>query len=269
MRSSTHLAAARLTAMALFLFVGSAVHLVHAQPIPGEDFGKKSFEELKAALMKEPGAQHVINALRKKGDKRAIPILKEALPKVADRESRQQIARALIGLGDKDDAGWPILEKYALETIESDMPMPLLLDDKGQIIRGKPNPAFLAWCKKNNVDPNAGFEQYVYKSQGDIELIAEVGDKRAIPLLMKALNSSNIYAASRAAMGLARRQHKDAIKPMLAICEKAHPEVAASVAEALAFFDDPRAQAAAEKFIKSKAILESRRKEAKEKGFLK
>lgn len=232
----------------------------------GEHFGQKSFDELQAALKENPAASHVIHALRIKGDKRAIPLLKEALAKVGEKKPRQDIARALIELGDKEDIAWPIIEEYGRAAIESDMPTPLVFDDKGQIIRGEKNPKFLEWCQAKGINPNLAFDQYVYQFQTDVELLGLSDDKRAVPLLLKGLDSANPWIAARAAMGLARLQFKDAVQPIIAACARVTPELASAIAQALVFFDTSEAQAAADKYVKSKAILESRRKQAKAKG---
>jgi hypothetical protein len=66
-------------------------------------------------------------------------------------------------------------------------------------------------------------------------------------------------------MGLAKLQDKDSIPLIIEACEKVSRERALMMAIALVYFDDPRAQAAAETLL-DKPVLEERRKRIRDYG---
>lgn len=228
---------------------------------PGENFENKSFDDLKAALAKDPSASHVIHALRKKGDKRAIPILKEAFRQANEDKVKQDIAVALVRLGDEEGMGWQALEKFASEAIDSDMPYPVKTDSKGELVARAFSPEFLKWCETTGKSPNASTDWALHKVPATISALADSGDSRAIPLLLKALRSKNHHAALAAANGLARLHHAAAAKQIISEARKRPPSMAMGMGFALACLDDAEARVAVSEFVKDeRAVAELRRK---------
>jgi hypothetical protein len=69
-----------------------------------------------------------------------------------------------------------------------------------------------------------------------------------------------------AARGLAKLQDKESVPLIIKACKNANPEMVSFLARSLVFFDDPRAQEAAEMFISNKKSLEELRRRIREKG---
>ncbi len=231
-----------------------------------ESFKQLSVEEVIARLEGPPYNLTVVHRLRQLGDKKAIPALREAFKNAGARTEKQAIAAALVALGEDDDFYWEFLVKFAKRAIESEIPFPLMFDKEGRAIKGKFNPEFIAWCERNNIEPRDAAADALYLQPTDVMFIGVTGDRRAFEILLQAIRSRNYLINVRAAQGLARLQDKRAIRPIILACDRAPSEIAPKIAESLVFFDEPEAQAAAVKFIRNKAVLDSLRKRSREKG---
>jgi hypothetical protein len=179
----------------------------------------------------------------------AIPALKEQFERVQNPLLKTKIAAALVRMkGDKDNAHWDFLVKQAMPVLESDAP-----DFKGYDSQGKavssPSPEFQAWAKTHNVSPDSAAEDSIYMLPGRVLLLGWSRDRRAIPLLRQGLSSPNHMVQIMAALGLVEIGDKDSIPLIIAACNKMPAEPAATVAEALVYFDDPQAQSAVDKFL--------------------
>jgi HEAT repeat protein len=193
----------------------------------------------------------------------AIPILKDKFVSTQDVNDKVQIASALVRLGDKDDTYWDFLVRQAAPAIESDAPPIASYDSQGKFVRG-PSPEFVAWAKAHNVSLDSAAEDSMYRSPGKVMMLAVTGDPRGIPLLRRALSSSNFMIQTFAAEGLAGMKDKDSIPLIIAACQRAPTEVAAMIAESLMYFDDPQAQSAADRYLPKESAKALR--EAKAKG---
>lgn len=203
----------------------------------------------------------------KAGPALAIPILEQSFDKVkyADTQEsfdpKEQIANALVSLGDKRNVYWDYLLEQATLAVDGDVPFPFALG-------GDPNaptapkqlqptppkrpeltPEFLAWAKAHNLSPESAEEDAMYWLPGKVLFLAETGDPRGVPLLQRALWSKNFLIQSSAAQGLAQAQDKDSIPLLIAACERSPAAAGAIALFALVYFDDPEAQAAAAKYL--------------------
>jgi HEAT repeat protein len=237
----------------------------------GQDSSQLSADELERRLTEHPEEEAYAYGLRKRakqGDEKARPALKRLFESNNKPTTKRAIALALVRLGEKDDKYWDEIARPAKERVESDMPTILAFDSNGKSIRGKFSEDFLAWCKKRNVQPESMTMDALYRSQEDIRFLALTRDSRAIPLLMKGLESPNHMVVLKSAEGLARFQHGPAVEKIVAACERLPAESAAAVAEFLLYFKDKKAQMAADKHIPS-AALERKRARAEKDGFSK
>ena len=82
-----------------------------------------------------------------------------------------------------------------------------------------------------------------------VEIVAETRDPRGVRLLRRALSSSHYEIQTIAAAGLARARDKDSVPLIIDACKNASPDAASSIAQALVYFDDPRAQSAADQYL--------------------
>jgi hypothetical protein len=193
----------------------------------------------------------------------AIPDLEKQFPLCKDQLDKAKIAEALVKLGDKDDTYWDFLVQQATPAVDSDAPDLVNVDSQGKEVPGL-SPEFIAWAKAHNSDPNDAAAEAAYIYPGKIALLGETGDRRAIPLLRRALLSLNYLIEANGARGLAEIQDKDSIILILDACKKAPAAAAGLIAESLVYFDDPQAQDAVDKYV-PKVIAKDLR-EARTKG---
>jgi HEAT repeat protein len=96
-----------------------------------------------------------------------------------------------------------------------------------------------------------------------VEIVVKTRDPRGIRLLRRALSSPNSETQNEAANGLARAQDKDSVPLIIDVCKNAPPDVAAVIAsDALVYFDDPRAQSAADQYLSKEAAKFAREEKA-------
>lgn len=196
----------------------------------------------------------------------AIPVLKQQFDAISDTHNKEAIASALVRLGDKEEIYWDFLVKQSKRALENDAPFPTLFDSSGRTVKGQLSPEFEAWAKANKLSPTEAAYNQVYVIPGDFYYLAKTGDSRGRVLLRTAMSSRNYMVQITAAKGLAKLKDNDSIPLIIQNCEKAPSEVAGAIAWALPFFDDPRAQRAAERFITNQKILDDLRKLKHENG---
>ena len=177
-----------------------------------------------------------------------VAILKGNFASTQDERVKAQIARALIGLGDKENIYWDFLLRQATSALESDASSAVKYDSQGKPIEG-PSPED-AWAKQNAI-------------LNKILMVAEMGDPRGVPFLRRALFSTNSDIQIIAAGGLARARDNDSVPLIIEACKTASPDVASAIAsQALVYFDDPRAQSAADQYLSKEAAKFAREEKA-------
>lgn len=160
--------------------------------------------------------------------------------------NKAHIASALIRLRGKDDRYWNYLVEQANLVLNSDPPFPSNTDSQGKSL---PSPEFDNWVKSHNLDPGLAAEDAMLVSPSYILLLAETGDPRAVPLLHRALLARNYLIQAYAASGLAKLQDRNSIPLIIQACKTDPPDASAAIAQSLLYFNDPKAQAAAEKYM--------------------
>lgn len=198
----------------------------------------------------------------------AIPALKERFVPTKDSLLKAALASALVRLGTKEDIYWEFLKDRVTAAVENDPPSIFLTDSKGKLVRGqgKFSPQFTAWAKSKNLDPNIAAQAQIYEFPNYVTLMGLTGDTRGRELLRRAMSSHNYLVQTAAAKGLAKLKDNNSVPIIVQACEHSPTEIAPMIARALVFFDDPRAQSAADKFISNKALLQQLRKRATQKG---
>lgn len=193
-----------------------------------------------------------INRIAREGAMQAIPGLKRQFELAQDELSKDSIASALVRLGDKDPIWWEYVAQQATAAIESDAPSPMGFDLNGKTVPG-PSSEFIAWAKVHNLTINAAEEIAVRELPGKVAFLAETRDRRAIPLLQRALSSPNVLIQTRAAQALEKFQDKGSIPLIVGACRRAPADAAAAIANfSLARWDDPVAKNAAKEFMPAK-----------------
>jgi HEAT repeat protein len=196
----------------------------------------------------------------------AIPVLEQQFGVVTDVVSRQALASALVRLGDGDPRYWDFLVERATPAVESDAPFPLAFDAAGRPLPRQLTPDFIAWASSHKLSAEAASHEQAYGLPVDLTFLAMTGDPRALPLLRRALASRNYLLQAVAAKGLARLQDVSSVPAIIDAARNAPAQVAELIARTLVFFDDPRAQAAADMFITNREVLDELRKISRERG---
>jgi hypothetical protein len=200
------------------------------------------------------------------GDKSAVPKLTARFNAEKNATAKGTIASVLMRAGVKDEVFFDYVSSEARKSIDSDAPLPLVYGPDGRLLKKKWNPEFLEWCKKHGLDPYDTAMDMLYKWPEGLLFLASSGDPRGYDLLIKAVHSKNFEIAILASRGLVLMRDPRAIDEIIAACEAAPSSEASSLAWALVYFNDPRAQHAAEKFITDNTLLASLRDDAAEHG---
>jgi HEAT repeats len=177
----------------------------------------------------------------------AIPILEKKFVRSKDTFDKAKIAEVLVKLGDRDETYWNFLVGLATLAMQSDAPDVGNFDAQGKSTGLSPK--FVAWAIAHKMSPNEAAENAIYIIPGEVGLLGLTGDHRAIPLLRRALQSHNYFIRANAASGLAQLGDDSSIPLIISACKDAPAEPASVIAEALVYFDDPRAQSAVDTYI--------------------
>jgi hypothetical protein len=180
---------------------------------------------------------------------RAVPILKEQFTKSQDPDAKAHIASVLIRLGEKDTLYWDYVVQQAAGAVKSDPPLPTMYDSGGKVMRGQTSPEFSAWVKAHDVSAEAASEDAAFVIPAKVYYLAATRDPRGVPLLRQALQSRNVLIAAVAAKGLAAAGDNESIPLIIEACKRAPSDSAVAIAESLIFFDDVRAQDAADLYL--------------------
>jgi hypothetical protein len=201
------------------------------------------------------------------GDPGAVANAKEIFALTNDPKIKQRAGSILLHIGKADQAQYDYLTGEAEKALDvaNKMPWPTVYDNEGKIV-DKINPEFLKWCAARKVDARDTFESAYFDAPMPWYFLASARDPRAHDLLVRGLRSPNVMIVVYAAEGLARLQASDALDEIIAAARHAPQETRYSIARALLFFPDSKAQAAAAESM-NKADLDLWRKEIKSKGW--
>jgi HEAT repeat protein len=211
-------------------------------------------------FMRDPDARAAARA----GEEQCVPppppidpaenlaILKKTFLNTQDELDKARTASALISLGDKDDIYWDFLLRLETSLLEGEVSSAVKSDSQGKPIEGPSS--YEAWAKQDRE-----FNEMLTF----VEIVAETREPRGVRLLRRALSSPNSETQNIAASGLARAQDKDAVSLIIDVCKNAPPDVASVIAaNALVYFDDPRAQSAVDQYLSKDAAKFSRAQKA-------
>jgi hypothetical protein len=203
-----------------------------------------------------------LNNLLKRRDAAAVAELERRFAASANRQDKQRIAEVLLSRRQADQPYFDFLAGFARQAVASDAPFPYGYDAAGKLIPGKFSPEFIAWAAAKKVEPASAVPKVFVEYPTDVYLLALTGDPRGAEIFLKGLGSANYMVVYRSAFGLAKLQAKGAIPGIVAAAERAPGEAGELIARTLVLFDDPVAQAAAERLIKNKQLLQALRSNA-------
>lgn len=236
---------------------------VHSQGRPPES---QNVDDLIDKVRQGQFTPATVNSIVQLRAIQAMPVLKQQFATHTETLTRQTLASALIRLGEADPVYWDFLAAHARVAIESDAPFPSAFDADGKLIPRQLSPQFLAWATANNMSPESASSVQVYALPVDVTFLAATGDPRGLALLRRGLTSRNYFIQAVAAKGLARLQDTNSVPVIIDACRKAPAQVSELIARALVFFNDARAQTAAETFITNAEVLAELRRLNREKG---
>src|SRR6266446_4610516 len=208
----------------------------------------KVSEAIEKARPDSPESIYFVEQIAQARAVQAVPMLEEKFVRTQDELDKAHIASALVRLGDNNDIYWDFQVKLVTQAVESDAPSFMSFDSHGKSVPG-PSPEFVAWADAHKLSHEGLGEKQMYLAPGPVGLLALTGDPRAVPLLRRALWSTNFMIEIMGAMGLAKIQDKDSIPRIIEACRRAPAEAAAVIAESLIYFDDPEAQRAVDEYI--------------------
>ena len=200
------------------------------------------------------------------GNPGAVANAKKAFELSNDPLLKQRLASILLAVGVKDKSYQIYLEHAAREALADKTPWPICYRDKEKYDW---NPVFLEWCKKRDLDPLETLKRVHYEVPAPWTYLAAAGDPAFYKLLIEGLSSQNQYIVAMAARGLAKLQDSGAVDSLIAAGRRALPEGRFGIGESLLYFQDPKAQSAADEFLAAtvtKEHAENLRKAAREKG---
>jgi len=204
-------------------------------------------------------SMHYVEAVAHAGRIDAIPILENKFVHTQDPVDKAKIAGVLVRLGDKNDTYWDFLAGVVTVAVDSDAPDVADSDAQGKSLPGL-SPKFIAWAKAHNIPPAEAASNATYVLPAEVMMLGDTRDRRAIPLLRRALHSPNYLIVSAAADGLAEIGDEASVPLIISACKDAPVDARGAIAESLVYFDDAQAQKIVDKFV-PKEIAETRRKE--------
>lgn len=208
----------------------------------------------------DPAAEQLQKLLQAR-DPAAIPLLEEEFERASSQLEKQRTASLLVAWGVRDPY-FAFLLRAAEEAIDSGMPFPLGVNEQGEIVRKVYTEEFLAWCRARGLDPGQAAWRAVYGFPTDVAFLAETSDPRAVPALKRGLLSANPMIAYQSARGLGLLDERQAVPTVIRRLERGPQEVSLLMANALVYFDDPRARQATEEFFVDKQLLAEMRRSA-------
>jgi hypothetical protein len=143
--------------------------------------------------------------LQRIGGPRVTAALRAAFETQGEKRSRQDLAIALIRLGDKDDKYYRYLEAFAKEAVDSDAPDVFVYGADGVPLKPVQwSPEFYAWSAEHGMTIDSAVGQALGTFPSDLMLFAEAAkDPRGADLLRRGLRSHNPLVVSTCALILA------------------------------------------------------------------
>lgn len=202
----------------------------------------------------------VVNDLMHRRDRRLIPFWQEKYEEATAHEDTLMPASVLVFLGADDPKYWSLLYGEAKAAVESGMPAREEMADLPF-----EHPELKTWREERGLT-NEQRAELVWQQMSTMIAFGAAVDPRAFDLLVDCVLGPNQYLYLPCMQGLARLQDKRAIEPMITALGRMSVEAADGGVRFLLYFDDARAQKAAELFAKDKEQLELWRKTVAEQG---
>ena len=202
----------------------------------------------------------VVNELMLQRDRRLIPFWHEKYEQATAREDKLMPAALLVFLGADDPKYWSLLYGEAKAAVESGMPVREEMADLPY-----EHLELKTWREERGLT-NEERAELLWQQMLTMIAFGAAVEPRAFDLLVDCVLGPNEFLYLPCMQGLARLQDKRAIEPMITAIGRMSVGAADWGAEYLLYFDDARAQKAAELFARDKEHLERWRKKVAEQG---
>lgn len=198
-------------------------------------------------------------------DDATVRDLKQIFLATHDVTEKQNAASALLTLGEQDPAYFDYLSACARRAIEDDTPWPFLAGQRtgGRLVFSQ---AFLDWCAKTKCKDVEAAHRALYIIPGPVLQLASAGDPRARSLLRCGLRSRNQMVFYLSALGLARLHDEPSVSDIVRAIEAFPAADQPPLALVLVFFDSHEAQAAADRLVADRKLLQAYRTGAAKQG---
>lgn len=193
----------------------------------------------------------------------AIPALEKQFFAAQDPMDKADLAQTLVKLKSPNDIYWKYLETLVTSVLDKPSPYPIRMDADDKEVR-QISPAFDAWVDANRLNPPEALQNATVIYPAYMLLLGQTADLRAIPLLRRALSSSNYLIAASASEALVDLKDEDSATAIADAAEKAPKDAAQLIAEPLASLESPTAQSAFTRHVppeQAKALREEVRLE--------
>lgn len=156
-------------------------------------------EQIALALERSPPDVSVLRSAE--NDESVTPHLARAFSKQANRTYKLTLAFELARRGDPTGEAVDYLRRRVSETINASGPDSFVYDAKGESIPGAFSEEFLAWCKRQQVDPS---EQFGREMAGlaEIDVLTIMRDRESLSIFRRGLAAGPLIT-ERCARGLA------------------------------------------------------------------
>jgi HEAT repeat protein len=201
-------------------------------------------------------------ALLKRRDPAAVAEMERRFAALADPVQKQDIAVVLLSRRQADQPYFDFLAEPARRAVASTIPFPYTFGETGKEQAGQLSAALLNWAAGHHTDAASAAALAYQEYPADLFLLGLAADPRATAIFLQGLDSPNFLVVYRAAWGLARLRHRQAVPRIVAAADRWTGEASELVARTLVLFDDPAARAAAARLIRDPQLLAALRAEA-------
>lgn len=236
----------RLTAIAFAIVSASMSSAQSAQTTTTP--AKFNIQDAMSRINKGEVSPYDLNQIGRLRAKETTPALEKQFFASREELDKAQIAQVLVRLGDSNPTYWNYLEQRVSKVLDNPSPSPIATDSQGKELPGV-SPAFEAWVDANKLDPPTALQNATIVDPAYVVLLGETGDMRAIPLLRRALSSSNYLIAASASGELAELKDEDSASLVADAASKAPPKAAALIAEPLGYLKSSEAQTAFTRYV--------------------
>ena len=244
-------------------FVCASIHSGYAfaqQAVPGTSATERVKHALRDLAAGSPDSTDA-GVLADGNVTQAIPSLEKKFEGEVNLNDKAEYAAALVKLQDGKPLYWNYLSERAEDVLKDTLPLSAIFDADGQQ-RATRSEAFGQWASRQQLASGDALEKGTILDPTLFALLASTRDRRAIPLLERALSSDNYLLHVGASIGLVELDDPDAISRIPSVLKRDPPSISRIIAGVLAWSSNPDAQQAAATYLPKEELDEVRKQKA-------